>query len=113
MTLVFADNWLRGAPQHALNSESAILALFQKPLAGDLRGDRAHAQSVRDAAISGEDELQVYQGVHQDKFGTNTARDQTRIDQAHFNVVFGGNACHIYAQPNLAQKWEITEITGG
>ncbi len=113
MTLVFDANWLSGAASHSLNSQTAILALFQQSLASDLRGNRTHAEAVRSAAISDSDTLNIYKGVHQDKFGTNTARDQIRIDQAHFNVVFGGKACHVYAQPNLAQKWEITEITGG
>lgn len=113
MALRFDKNWLKGAPNHALNSETAVLSLFQQPLASDLRGNRAHAESVRTAALSKTDELLVYKGVHQDTFGTNTKRDQVRLDQAHFNVVYSQQACHVYAQPNLSQKWEITEITGG
>ena len=113
MTLAFDPDWLQGAANHTLNSEPTILGLFQQALARDLRGNRSHAESVRATAISDSDSLTIYKGVHQDKFGTNTARDQVRLDQAHFNVVFNSRACHVYAQPNLGQKWEITEITGG
>ena len=113
MTLAFDANWLSGADHHTLNSQTAILALFQQSLARDLRGNRTHAEAVRNSAISSTDSLTIYKGVHQDRFATNTRRDQIRLDQTHFNVVFNQRACHVYAQPNLAQKWEITEITSG
>jgi len=112
MPLTFDRNWLSGATTHTLNNQTAVISLFQRGLASDLRGDRSHAESVRDAANAGTRPVKVYKGVHQDRFGTNTAHDQVRIDQAHFNIIFQEKACHVYVQPNLRGEWEITEITG-
>lgn len=113
MPLTFRSNWLDRASSHAINKQPAIVALFGRALPSILNGDSSWAAEVRAAALSKDGEtVEVYAGIHQDKYFSNTARDQTRIDQSHFNVVYKGAARHVYVQPNLRGEYEITEITG-
>jgi hypothetical protein len=53
----------------------------------------------------------MVKGVHQAKFGAANPLDQVRVDQTHYQVRWAGAAHHIYVQPNLSAKWEITEMT--
>lgn len=100
--------------EEALNKEGALEALckaYQKSAAKDFRKDATNgglvAAIMDDAATS----VIMVKGLHQAAFVSNNPRDQTRLDQTHFRVEWAGKQHHIYVQPNLGGKWDITEIT--
>lgn len=98
----------------ALNKEGALEALCEthrtRP-ARDFRKDATNGGLVAAILDKAEKKVIMVKGLHQATFGSSNVRDQDRIDQSHFRVEWAGKQHHIYVQPNLAQKWEITEIT--
>jgi hypothetical protein len=96
----------------ALNKPGVLEALC-KALKGKApeRGDATNGQLVL-AVLDPDSTLVVMvKGVHQAKFFSSNPRDQEHIDQTHYQVRYQGSAHHIYVSPNLAQKWDIVQIT--
>ena len=113
MSLIFEPNWLVRLTdkdrQNKLNTETDIKGLFSAVKLE--RGDRTKANVVLSMLRSGEVDVIVYKGLHQSKYFSNNPLDNSRIDQAHFNVLIQGVAYHVYVQPSLSGKFEITEIS--
>ena len=100
--------------EKALNQEGVLEALcdkLKKSGGTSCRSDKTGGALVHAILASEKKSVIMVKGVHQAKFGSGNARDQHRLDQTHYRVTFQGKSHHIYVQPNLAQKWDITEVT--
>ena len=98
----------------ALNKEGVLEALAAKlkvKACFGFKGDKTNGLLVEAILNKTETQVVMVKGVHQAAFGAANPRDQVRIDQTHYQVRFAGAAHHVYVSPNLAQKWDITEIT--
>lgn len=98
----------------ALNQEGVLEALcgaHQTSAGKSCRSDATKGALVAAILHKTEKSVIMVKGLHQAKFVSNNVLDQNRIDQTHYRVEWAGKQHHIYVQPNLAQKWDITEIT--
>lgn len=89
----------------------ALCAAHKKKACSGFRKDATNSLLVEAILNPGKTDVTMVKGVHQAKFGTGNPKDQVRVDQSHYQVRWQGAAHHIYVQPNLSQKWDITEIT--
>lgn len=99
--------------EKALNKEGVLEALCEKyqKSAVAVRKDATKGGLVATILHKTDKDVIMVKGIHQAVFFSSNPRDQHRIDQTHYRVEWGGKQHHIYVQPNLAQKWDITEIT--
>ena len=64
--LTFSPKWLDGATSHALNSEAAVRAVFKRIKIE--KGSTEWAMTVVDLVNDSVGVVNVYKGVHQDKY---------------------------------------------
>lgn len=100
------------ADEAALNKEGVLEKLienFKNANAGKDATNGALRTAILDKTTT---QVTMVKGVHQAKFFSKNVRDQGRIDQTHYQVKWvRADPHHIYVQPNLSQKWDVTEIT--